>query len=430
MNCGPKGRALYISYFGLREPLVQTQVLPYLRGIIDGGFEVTLLTFEPDLKRAWTEEEAANWRARLEAEGVRWLALPYHKRPSLPATVYDILNGARLAARLLKREQIDILHARGYVPAAMGAIARRMAGGRLLFDIRGLMPEEYVDAGIWPEAGYLYRLVKRAERRLLAAADGFVVLTEKARDILFPGCLETDARGRPIEVIPCCVDTERFQEANSIPREEVREEMGLRDRRVIVYLGALGGWYLTDEMTDFLAAAHSQDTSTFSMILTQSPPEMIEPRLKDIGLLQRDYLIKKVAPADVPRYLRASDMALSFIKPCYSKLASSPTKIAEYLAAGLPVVCNRGIGDLDETIESDRVGVIIRSLDRDSYIQALLDVEALQRDGGLADRCRASASGRFGLKKVGGEKYRRLYSRLIKTEEPGAAVSQSLCGMN
>ena len=47
-------RALYICYFGLREPLVQTQVLPYLCELAGGGVEMSLLTFEPEATRRWT----------------------------------------------------------------------------------------------------------------------------------------------------------------------------------------------------------------------------------------------------------------------------------------------------------------------------------------------------------------------------------------
>jgi glycosyltransferase involved in cell wall biosynthesis len=286
------------------------------------------------------------------------------------------------------------------------------------------MPEEYVDAGIWPAGGLLYRLVKAAERRLLEAADGFVVLTEQARLILFPGGL--DARGRPVEVIPCCADLARFQAGDLPSRDQARKEMGLDTRRVIVYLGALGGWYLTDEMADLLGVAHSQDASTFSIILTQSKPEMIAPRLKARGFGEEDYLIRKASPADVPRYLRAADIALSFIKPCYSKRASSPTKIAEYLAAGLPVICNAGIGDLDAIIETDGVGVIVRRLDRESYLRALNDVEELRRGADLPERCRASARARFDLEIVGGPKYRRIYDRLLEKEEVSSVFSQAL----
>ena len=50
-------RTLYLCYFGLREPLVQTQVLPYLRKLAEAGVGVSLLTFEPKLKEKWTREE-------------------------------------------------------------------------------------------------------------------------------------------------------------------------------------------------------------------------------------------------------------------------------------------------------------------------------------------------------------------------------------
>ena len=84
--------ALYICYFGLREPLVQTQVLPYVRELVAGGVRMSLLTFEP---RPFDQDE---WRERLRAEGIAWHALRYHKRPTLPATLYDIVRGAFRAA--------------------------------------------------------------------------------------------------------------------------------------------------------------------------------------------------------------------------------------------------------------------------------------------------------------------------------------------
>ncbi|MDT4898882.1 MAG: hypothetical protein QOH25_3959 [Acidobacteriota bacterium] len=414
-------RTLYLCYFGLREPLVQTQVLPYLRQIRAGGVHVSLLTFEPNKRRAWSLEETDRWRKRLEADGIQWFSLPYHKRPTLPATLFDIVAGTLMAARLVRRHKIDVLHARAHIAAAIGAMTKRLSGAQLIFDIRGLIPEEYVDAGVWPKGGYLYRLTKAAERRLFAAADGFVVLTEKACRTLFPGNSNTDYRGRPIEVIPCCVDLERFRSTDVISREELRRKFNLTGRRVIVYVGALGGWYLTQEMADFLAVAHEQDKTTFSMILTQSAPQMIAQRLNALGIAEENYLVREVLPEEIPRYLKAADIAISFIKPCYSKLASSPTKIAEYLASGLPVICNAGIGDLDEMIEEDRVGVIIRELNREGYLQALGEIESLRLDNNAPDRCRASARNRFDLGTVGGERYRRLYQRLFKKEKVKSA---------
>jgi glycosyltransferase involved in cell wall biosynthesis len=391
---------------------VQTQVLPYLRQLALAGIKINLLTFEPKLQDKWSKDELADQRTQLMNEGINWFSLPYHKSPSLPATIYDIFNGARFARHLMRDVGLDIIHARSHVAATMGALATRSTQVRLLFDIRGFLPEEYTDSGVWPPDGYLYRLTKAVEGRLLTATDGFVVLTEKARQILFPESTP-QARARPVEVIPCCVDLNHFRGRDAVIREEMRHKLGVADRRVVVYVGSLKGWYLTDEMADLLGVMHQQDRQVFSLILTQSPSMMITSRLQQRGIGEKDYKICKVSPAEVPSYLNAADVAVSFIKPCFSKLSSSPTKMAEYLASGLPVICNAGIGDLDELIKHDRVGVLLRDFNEASYLQALDELKELERDVALPTRCRSSAIARFDLVGIGGARYRRLYERIL-----------------
>jgi len=408
---------LYVCYFGLREPLVQTQVLPYLRQLVAAGLQVSLLTFEPRLRQTWSTQEIAEQRSSLKSEGIGWKCLPYHKWPSLPATLYDIARGTWEIIQLMRRENVTVLHARNHVPALMSALAKKVKGGRLVFDIRGFMPEEYTDAGVWPQDGYLYRGLKTVERYLLRVSDAFVVLTEKARDIVFPGSVDRDALGRPLEVIPCCVDFQRFQVAERTSREALRAELGVAGRRVIIYVGSFGGWYMTDEMTEFLAVAHQQDTSTFSIILTQSPHQMVRDRMRELGIDANDFMVAKVSPEEVPRYLRAANIAISFIKPCYSKQSSSPTKIAEYLASGLPVVCNAGVGDLDKLILENGVGVLLREFKPAAYLEALGDMDTLRRDEKFADHLRQVARREFDLSGVGGTRYRRLYQRLLNSAE-------------
>lgn len=411
-------RTLYVCYFGLREPLVQTQVLPYLRELQSSNVHVSLLTFEPRLAETWTSEEILRQRTLLEEQGISWHFLKYHKWPSLPATIYDMAIGAWSINRIMRREGVEILHARNHVPAVMSAMARKLRPGRIVFDIRGFMPEEYTDAGVWPENGYLYRGLKRVERYLLRTSDAFVLLTETAREIVFPGCIDRDNRGRPIEVIPCCVDFERFQAAAETSREFLRAKLNVTNRRVIVYVGSFGGWYLTDEMAQFLAVAHQRDPATFSMILTQSPRQMVIERMLNHGLEEKDFLVTQVKPDDVPGYLKAADLAISFIKPCYSKQSSSPTKIAEYLASGLPIVCNSGVGDLDKLIEENQAGALLREFSPRAYLQALEEIDLLRDDDTLAERLRGVARQEFDLAQVGGTKYRRLYERLTS---PSAA---------
>ncbi len=424
-------KTLYICYFGVHQPLVQTQVIPYLLEIAKSGIEVSLLTFEPDFKTKWTEEQIETERKKLAEMGVDWHCLAYHKRFSVIATAYDVFRGAWFIRHVTGEKNFDILHGRSHVATLMGAIARKFSQHKpkLLFDIRGFFPEEYTDAGIWPENGLVYRIVKRIEKWLMKEADGFVVLTERAREILFRESTAPSAKfahptqnqkgsfdkiGRPIEVIPCCVDLKRFEFINGSSRAEMRHKLKIDDRFVMVYVGSFGGWYLTKETADLYGELKKKRDNAFALILTQSKPEVIEPLLRKQGYEANDFLIKQVLPTEIPSHLRAADAAISFIKPCYSKQSSSPTKNAEYLACGLPIIVNDGIGDTTEFTLTDQTGVVITEFEGKAYTAALDELFEMMKDGEeLADRCISSARNRFDLVNVGGEKYRRLYKQLL-----------------
>jgi glycosyltransferase involved in cell wall biosynthesis len=112
----------------------------------------------------------------------------------------------------------------------------------------------------------------------------------------------------------------------------------------------------------------------------------------------------------MPQYLRACSAGIAFIKPVPSKEGSSPTKIAEYLASGLPVVVNAGVGDLDRFVEREGVGVVLRSfeapeLDRRARFLAA----ALHEREFLRERCAAVAVRLFDVQTVGVAKYCALY---------------------
>jgi glycosyltransferase involved in cell wall biosynthesis len=420
--------SLYICYFGIDQPLVQTQVLPYLRLLASGSgpvsgqpeIKMTLLTFEP-IVGAETHDRFMKMREALSAEGITWEYLRYHKTPSVPATVYDILLGALLVRKLIATKSINLIHARVHVPCLMAVIGRALSfkkKPRLLFDIRGFFPEEYVDAGLWKGDGLLFRFAKMVERVLFKESDGFIVLTEKARDILFPESLQDgrEKTGRPVEVIPCCVETARFA-AVVETREERRRELGISERNVIAYVGSLGGWYMTDEMAEFFSVAKTEDPKNFALILTQSDSERIKKLLIAGGLGERDFLILNVTSTQVPDFLVSADAAISFIKPCYSKLSSSPTKIAEYLASGLPVISSSGIGDVTETLEKSNIGVVIEEFKPAEYRRGLSKIKELHEAEGLKERCRDAAFREFDMESVGGPSYRRIYERMIEVEK-------------
>lgn len=404
--------SLYLCYFGLREPLVQTQVLPYLRQLAAAGTKISLLTFEPELRQKWSAGDLDEARTRLAREGIRWHCLPYHKKPSMPATLYDILAGARLARRLIREEGVQVLHARAHIPIAMAMLAAT-ANTRLIFDVRGLMAEEYRDAGVWREDSLPFRLVKKIERRGLKRADQVVVLTRRLREWLIR---EQLAAADKIEVIPCCVDPELFATATARP------DPSRSERFEVIYAGSLIGLYLVEEIGRFFMAFKKRQPNAFLRLLSASPPEQCAKQLRQAGLNADDFWIGAVPAADVPSYLRGASLGISFRKSTFAQIAASPTKIPEYLAAGLPVVSNAGIGDVDDLLETEGVGVIVREFTPEEFARAAEVAQALAGDQSVRRHCTEVARLHFDLEAVGGKGYGNVYARLANVSEENSAL--------
>jgi glycosyltransferase involved in cell wall biosynthesis len=405
-------RTLYLCYFGLREPLVQTQVLPYLRQLSKEGIEVTLLTFEPNQRRAWSRDAAKTMEAQLESEGIRWYSGRYHKRPRILSTFYDIVAGAWQVARIANRHKIEVLHARAHVPMAMALMIRRWTGCRLVFDIRGLMAEEYADAGTWKEGSVIFRIVKWIERTGIKRADQIVVLTRRMRAWLIQQGLASEKK---IEVIPCCVDFARFN------GESGRDAQAANTRFEVIYAGAAAGLYLVDEMARFFLALRELEPHAFLRILTTTPPDQVVARLKAEGVKETDFWVGPVPAPEVPAHLRRARVGISFRKPTFSQIAASPTKIPEYLAAGLPVVCNYGVGDIDELVEGADVGIVVRSFGQQANAEAARKALALAARPDIATRCLEVATRHFDLERIGGSGYGRVYDRIREDIHPNEA---------
>ena len=412
VKAGLEGRrVLFISYNGILDPLGQTQVIPYLRELAKRGVQFTLLSFE---RAAAFAPEGARKRDELRRElseqGIEWHWLRYHQRPSVPATIYDVLAGIRKAKSLVRRNRIEMVHARSHIPATIALALKRSLGTKMIFDLRGLMAEEYVDAKHWREGSVPYRITKAAERRIFTETDAVVTLTER----IWPIIRDWEGlRGRDVQhaVVPCCVDLSlfRFSEEDRATR---RGELRLGEKFTIVYSGSLDGWYLTDKMADFFAAFRRRRPDAHLLWLTNGSHDRVRELMRSRSVPADQFSVLSVPARVVPSYLSAADAGLSFIKRCFSKIASSPTKNAEYLACGLPLIINAGIGDSDALIHDWKAGVLLEDFTEDEYSRIGSAIEAMAAQPGARASARATAEHVFDLQTVGAERYAALYERV------------------
>jgi glycosyltransferase involved in cell wall biosynthesis len=406
-------RSLYVCYFNTEEPLVHTQVLPYLRGLARAGVRMHLLTYEK--RSAWRSTERARRRGlqrQLIADGIHWHALKYHKRPSLIATCGDVLLGILYSIWLIARHRLNVIHARAHVPGVIGLPLKIFLRRKLIFDLRGLMAEEYVDNGVWSETSTPFRLVKAAERALLRRADRIIVLTEKLKSILLASTRPAVA-AQKVFVIPCCVDLSRYESSRV---ERADDEA---DPLTLVYVGSATGRYMLGEMIEFFKALQSKRRGSRFLIITRAGHAQVAREFENRRVAPGSYTVVTAEPQAVPALLQQADVAISFVKPSFAVAGMSPTKIGEYLAAGLPVISSPG-GDIDRWLEAETVGVIVHEFHPNVYEFAVDQALALFNRSDVGERCRQTAVRYCSLAGVGEPRYLAVYRSL---NESGAIAT-------
>ena len=396
---GMKGGILYISYDGMLEPLGQSQVLAYLK-LLAVGRSIHLISFEKSEDRVFVAEHL-RLAEEIATAGIFWHQLRYHRQPSALATAWDIVCGSMLGFSLVLRHRLHIVHARSYVPSVMALAIKSLTGVKYVFDMRGFWADERVDGDLWSHHGTLYRLAKWFERRFLLAADHVVSLTQAAvREMqCFP---YLQGRMPPVTVIPTCADLVRF---TPLPRIAVGRCF------VLGYVGSAGTWYLFDEaVACFVQLLRLRADSRF-LIVNRGEHAYIRARLAVAGLADAAVELTSATHNEVPSLMARMDAGVFFIKPVFSKQASAPTKLAEFLGCGVPCLGNAGVGDMAEVLEGEQVGIALSSFDNASMVEGLQRLLRLVAEPTTRDRCVAAAQKRFSLVEGVG-RYRQIYERL------------------
>ena len=391
------------------EPLGQSQVLPYVRGLTRRGFEFDLIAFEqadskPEAIRGLKEE--------LRGDGISYHPLVRARDPRFRIKVKEATQGILSTLRHVGLKPPRIIHGRSYFPTAMAdAIALALPRSKVLFDCRGMLGDEYVDSGYWTRDRFEYKLVKAYESRIFHRAEGVVVLTEALRKwVVSSGQLGKRTR---IEAIPCCVDVARFH-FDEAKRAEIRRELGIEDRLVLVYSGSLGGMYCDEELAKFAGVAKQRAGQRFAfLILSRSPTKDLEAALHARGVTTDEIFVRSASPTEVPGYLSAGDAAMVFGKDCFARMGCSPTKLPEYFACGLSCVVN-DFGDQADVAKEHEICVLTTSFE-DAALAAAADKLWALAKRPVEERAAAGrriAEKRYGLESVGVSRYEDLYRHM------------------
>ncbi len=399
---------LYLTYDGLTDPLGQSQVLPYVVGLSKKGLNFTLISFEK--KEAFKLNK--NTIKNIVAEnGIHWKALQYTKKPPFISTLFDIYQLKKTVKLEIKTNNIKLIHCRSYITAIVGLWAKRKYNVPYIFDMRGFWADERLDGGIWSKKSWIqnkaYNYFKRKEKEFLQHSAHNISLTYNGTEEIESWKLKKQS---PIAVIPCCADEKLFNDNNEV--RDCRADLGVaKDAFVLSYLGSIGTWYMLDEMLDFFKELQVIKPNSKFLFITKDDKDDILKVAVQKGIDSASIIVISANRNEVPAYIKASNFSIFFIKPFYSKKASSPTKMGEIMNMGVPIVCNTGVGDVDIIMKDVMPDFLVNSFDKSAYNKVL--TKMFESSKGYNSNALIEKSNDYYSLSKGIEKYYQVYKSIL-----------------
>jgi len=372
-------KILYITYDGLTDTLGRSQILPYLEKLSEKGHQIHIVSLE---KKERVEKDGPELKKRLAEKKMGWTYGIYSSGVPLLSQRKNLNALKKLSKNTFLKERADIVHCRSYLAALIGLELKEKYKSKFIFDMRGFWADERVEGKLWnlrnPIYKKLFAYFKKKELRFFNQADQVISLTEAGKNEILKIRGVTPIQN--IAIIPCCADESlfSFSSIDTSKKEQLRLALGIGEKdQVVSYLGSIGTWYMLDEMLSFFSEMYLQNKKSKFLFLTPDDPSVIKAKAVQKKIPLSSIIIRSVAREEVPLYISISSFSIYFIRPTFSKRASSPTKMAELLFMGKPIVTNSGIGDSDTLFKNEEVGVVIDTFDPDSYRNALAQLPPL-----------------------------------------------------
>lgn len=369
-------RVLYLTLDSLQEGVGQSQVFEPAKRLVALGLVMSLTTFEKVIP-----EEAILSEVRVA--GVNWRPLKFGRRGSL--------GGLERVSRLARNiPEGDVIHCRSDLPALAYRISRRKTP--FVWDVRSLWADQRVALGELKPDGIQHRALRRLEEWCYRNAAGIITLTDRA-------LVELESRYGPVSaptiVNPTSVNLDMF---NYTP-------MPLSPPLTLLASGSFNNFYDLEVSRRLVQALRAR-----------TAVNVIWARGRDAARRTLGFEDESCFADfnEMPNVIRQSHTGLSICRldAGPSLAAAAPTKNAEFLASGRPIVVSEGLGDYADQVRKFGVGVVLDGTS-DKQIGDCADrLLSLLQEPGLAERCRASAEIHYSLDETA-QRLTNLYQQVI-----------------
>ena len=253
--------------------------------------------------------------------------------------------------RLLMGSTPVVYHCRGEAATKWGLKQKKLfKKDRVVIDVRGYWPAEllykhgieYVELA----NGALKSEHDRAKQELkdlISEVDGITTVSEALRELLMSDLGAPDTT----IVVPCCIN--KITEDNR--RNEIRKKWGICDGEIaVVYSGTTAAYQHLEDLTiPFLHKLVNADNA-IRIVMLSPESDKVTAMIAAAGIDKAKVVIANIPHKEVAEALTACDAGVLIRKPTLVNRVANPVKIAEYFAAGLPIIIEEGVGGLPDRL--------------------------------------------------------------------------------
>jgi len=359
----------------LFEGIGQSQIVPLLNNLVRSGLTVSVVSLEKEIR--------SHIDVNLDSS-IKWVQKPFGRRGILGAVL-------RLIRISISLPSADVFHARGDLAAASTILRGKHP---VLWDVRGLWIDQKIIIGTFPNNFFLIWLGRKLESFVSKRSNAFTTLSLAVVEVLRERnkCLPNLHA-----VIPTCVDLKRFKFSPKIPNDSV-----------LLLSGVFNNYY---DLELIRIVSNQLEESGFDVVWYRGAESVTDKmEIKNLKIYESRY-------EEMPQVIVNCSLGLAI---CKTNIGDSlkgvmPTKVAEFLAVGRPVLISEGMGDLDSMVLENSVGWTVK---RDTNFEELTkSIRMLINDEDLPQRCREVAEKYFSME-MASSKYTDIYRESLSLKSP------------
>lgn len=313
--------------------------------------------------------------------------------PMIPLTRYKLLNALNnlycgfVTAVFCKLFNNNIIYGHGIKAGYIGIKASQFNKQcKVITDVHGASSAEFRYNKSESIKEQNYQAVETIERFVIEKTDQLIFVSSRMQEYYKN---KLNYKISNYQVIPCATNADFT--INAEKRIGDRVKHGLENKLVFVYSGSAVDYQLPEKMCLIFKNIRNVFPDAYLLILTHQG-QIFKRYLDQYGVSESDYGIYAVDHTRVFEFLQMGDIGFMLRDDSIVNKVASPTKFAEYLLSGLPVITSAYVGDFFQIVQKYQLGQVI-SLSEKAVSPELLafikDVQA-QREN-YAKRCAAYA---------------------------------------